>query len=95
MGLDDKTKPMQGKDQPNQDNQGGPDRNNRNRPTGGTSAHGQNPGRTDKSNDQELDEQGRATGQMSNQKESNRMAGTSAGGKASEDRGSSAQGSKE
>lgn len=68
------------KTQPNQDNnqQGGPDRTNPNRPTGETSGQGRTEGNAgNKPDDQELDEQGRATGQMANQKESNRMAGTS------------------
>jgi hypothetical protein len=76
MAFDDKTQPNQGNDQPKK---GGLDRTNPNTPAGATPVQGQTEGNAagNKPEDQELDEQGEATGQMSNQKESNRMVGTS------------------
>lgn len=74
MAFDDKTQPNPGN---GQQNQGGPDRNNPNAPSGVTTVQGQAEGNSgNKPQDQELDEQGRATGHMSNQKESNRLTGT-------------------
>jgi len=81
MAFDDKNQSKQGGMNKNQQNQGGPDRNNPNTPAGTTPIEGQTADQANNmDNEQELDEQGKATGQMSNQKESNRMAGTTTSG---------------
>lgn len=89
MTFKDKTQPNQSK------GQGGPERTNPNKPTDVTPGEVQAEATADNmAHGKELDAQGKATGLMPNQKESNRMAGTTSSANSSGNRGPATGGPK-